>query len=60
MLWDESFQSWLELGVTSQPTAVLFPPEGTIITRLDRRDPRGSGARTRRPVQRRLNVTPGV
>jgi hypothetical protein len=32
MLWDESFQSWLQLGVTSQPTAVLFTPDGTIIT----------------------------
>ena len=32
MLWDESFQSWIELGVTSQPTAVLFTPDGTIIT----------------------------
>ena len=32
MLWDELFQSWIELGVTSQPTAVLFTPDGTIIT----------------------------
>ena len=32
MLWDESFQSWIELGVSSQPTAVMFTPEGTIIT----------------------------
>lgn len=32
MLWDESFQSWLELGVTSQPTAVLLTPDGTIMT----------------------------
>ena len=32
MLWDESFQSWIELGVTSQPTAVLFTPDGTIST----------------------------
>ncbi len=32
MLWDESFQSWIELGVSSQPTAYMFTPEGTIIT----------------------------
>jgi peroxiredoxin len=32
MLWDESFESWLELGVTSQPTAVLLTPDGTIMT----------------------------
>lgn len=32
MLWDESSQSWIELGVTSQPTAVMFTPDGTIIT----------------------------
>ena len=23
MLWDESFESWIELGVSSQPTAIL-------------------------------------
>ncbi len=32
MLWDESFESWIELGVTSQPTAVLFTPDGTVVT----------------------------
>ena len=31
MLWDESFESWFELNVTSQPTAILFTPDGTII-----------------------------
>lgn len=31
MLWDESFQSWLELGVTSQPTALLMAPDGSAI-----------------------------
>ena len=31
MLWDESFQSWIELGVSSQPTAILLTPDGTII-----------------------------
>lgn len=31
MLWDESFDSWIELGVSSQPTAVLLTPDGTII-----------------------------
>jgi hypothetical protein len=32
MLWDESFRSWIELGVTSQPTAVFLSPDGTILT----------------------------
>ena len=26
------FQSWIELGVSSQPTAILLTPDGTIIT----------------------------
>lgn len=32
MLWDESFVSWQVLGVSSQPTAVLFAADGTPIT----------------------------
>ena len=32
MLWDESFQSWIELGITAQPTAVLLSADGTIVT----------------------------
>ena len=32
MLWDESFVSWQALGITAQPAAVLFEPDGTIIT----------------------------
>jgi hypothetical protein len=32
MLWDESFQSWQALGVTSQPAAVMFAADGTPIT----------------------------
>ena len=32
MLWDESFQSWIELGVSSQPTAVFVSPDGEVIT----------------------------
>ena len=32
MLWDESFYSWQVLGVSSQPTAILFAPDGTAIT----------------------------
>ena len=32
MLWDQSFESWQVLGVTSQPTAVLFAADGTPIT----------------------------
>jgi hypothetical protein len=32
MLWDESFQSWQVLGVTSQPAAVMFAADGTPLT----------------------------
>jgi peroxiredoxin len=32
MLWDESFESWIQLGVTSQPTAIRLTPDGTITT----------------------------
>lgn len=28
MLWDETFESWAQLGVTSQPTAALFAADG--------------------------------
>ena len=28
MLWDESFETWLEIGVTSQPSAVLIAADG--------------------------------
>lgn len=29
MLWDESFQSWVELGIRGQPSAILYAAEGT-------------------------------
>lgn len=32
MLWDESFETWLEIGVTSQPSAVLLAADGTPIS----------------------------
>lgn len=32
MLWDESFKSWNEIGITSNPSAVLFAADGTPIT----------------------------
>ncbi len=32
MLWDQSFVSWQALGITAQPAAVLFEPDGTVIT----------------------------
>ena len=32
MLWDESFQTWQEIGITSQPSAVLIAADGTPIT----------------------------
>lgn len=28
MYWDETFESWLAFGVTSQPAAVLLSPTG--------------------------------
>ncbi len=31
MLWDESFQSWAQLGVSLQPSAMLFTPDGQLI-----------------------------
>jgi thiol-disulfide isomerase/thioredoxin len=33
MLWDPSFDSWLELGITAQPTWILLSPEGAEIDR---------------------------
>lgn len=32
MLWDESFQTWQEIGITSQPAAVLLAADGTPIS----------------------------
>ena len=29
MLWDSSFQSWVELGIHGQPAAILFTADGT-------------------------------
>jgi hypothetical protein len=31
MLWDESFQSWAALGVSLQPSAMLFAADGTLL-----------------------------
>lgn len=31
MVWDESFQSWAELGVSLQPSAMLFTADGQLI-----------------------------
>ncbi|MCC6436022.1 MAG: hypothetical protein IT196_13385 [Acidimicrobiales bacterium] len=33
MLWDESFQSWVELGIRSQPAAILYAGDGTELSR---------------------------
>ena len=33
MLWDESFESWLELGVRGQPAGMLFAADGSLIRR---------------------------
>ncbi|WP_241432240.1 hypothetical protein [Ilumatobacter nonamiensis] len=32
MLWDESFETWQAIGITSQPSAVLLAADGTPIT----------------------------
>lgn len=32
MLWDESFESWAELGVSSQPGGALFSADGEVLT----------------------------
>jgi hypothetical protein len=39
MVRDESFGSWMGLGVSSQPTAILLTPDGTIINRWVDRSP---------------------
>ena len=31
MLWDESFDSWTQLGVVSQPAWALFTPAGEYV-----------------------------
>ncbi len=31
LLWDESFQSWAELGVSLQPSAKLYAADGTLM-----------------------------
>lgn len=33
MLWDESFESWRELGVASQPVSILLSAEGRELKR---------------------------
>jgi len=31
MLWDESFDSWVQLGVATQPAWALFSPDGEYV-----------------------------
>ena len=33
MLWDSSFQSWISLEITGQPTLVLLDTDGTELGR---------------------------
>ncbi len=33
MLWDESFESWAQLGVAGQPAGMLFSADGTALAR---------------------------
>lgn len=32
MVWDQSFQSWIELGVVSQPYWILYDSAGNQVT----------------------------
>ena len=32
MYWDETFESWSAFGIRSQPAAVLFAPDGTVLS----------------------------
>ncbi|MEL6892685.1 MAG: hypothetical protein AAFP84_13890 [Actinomycetota bacterium] len=32
-LWDESFESWIAVGFTSQPAAILYSPDGVELGR---------------------------
>ncbi|MDZ4827905.1 MAG: hypothetical protein SGJ13_15800 [Actinomycetota bacterium] len=32
-MWDESFVSWQELGVSGQPAAILYAADGTMLER---------------------------
>lgn len=32
MLWDETFETWVAFGVSSQPAAMLFAADGQFIT----------------------------
>lgn len=31
MYWDETFESWLGLGITGQPSAVLLSADGEVL-----------------------------
>ena len=31
MYWDETFDSWIALGITGQPAAVLLSPDGEVL-----------------------------
>lgn len=41
MLWDESFESWTTLGITTQHTTILYAPDGTEIERWNGPIPEG-------------------
>ena len=31
MLWDPSFESWIELGINGQPAGLLVTPDGEVV-----------------------------
>ena len=34
MLWDKSFESWKQLGITGQPAAIIFDANGNELKRF--------------------------
>jgi hypothetical protein len=48
MLWDETFDSWVELGVTGQPAAVLFDGDGKVLKAWRGRIPESEALRLAR------------
>lgn len=41
MLWDESFDSWVRLGIRGQPAGMLFAANGELLARWQGRIPEG-------------------
>ena len=48
MLWDPTFESWSQLGISGQPAGMLLDANGTILTYVARRHPPKPSARRHR------------